>query len=55
VAGVASPGDSYYVQVQLDGSVRASGTGCPPWRQFLDDIPPLDDVRTKFTDGAGVA
>lgn len=51
VAGVK--GDNVYVQIQLDGTVRASGTGSPPWQKFLDDIPPLDDVRTKFTDGIG--
>jgi tetratricopeptide (TPR) repeat protein len=52
-AGIATPGDNYYVQIQMDGSVRASGAGIPPWKKFLDDIPPLDDVRTKFTDGGG--
>jgi len=53
-AGITSPGDNYYVQVQMDGSVRASGAGIPPWKKFLDDIPPLDDVRTKFTDGGNI-
>ena len=53
-AGVTSPGDHFYVQVQLDGSVRASGGGNPPWRQFIDDIPPLDDVRTALSDGKGM-
>lgn len=54
VAGVG-PNDSVYVQVQLDGSVRASGVGIPPWRQFLDDLPEMDSVRTKLTDGRGMA
>lgn len=53
-AGVKSPGDNYYVQIQLDGSVRASGAGTPPWRQFLDDVPTLSDIRTKLTDGKGM-
>jgi tetratricopeptide (TPR) repeat protein len=53
-AGITSPGDNFYVQVQMDGSVRASGAGIPPWKKFLDDIPPLDDVRTKFTDGGNM-
>lgn len=44
----------FYAQVQLDGSVRASGVGLPPWERFLGDIPELDDVRTKLTDGAGL-
>ena len=54
-AGVKSPGDNYYVQIQLDGSVRASGAGTPPWKQFLEDVPKLDDIRTKLTDGKGMA
>ncbi|KAL4854848.1 Protein LOW PSII ACCUMULATION 1 [Chlorella vulgaris] len=45
--------DTIYVQVQLDGTVRASGAGMPPWTQFLDDIPELGDIRTKVTDGIG--
>lgn len=53
-AGVKSPGDNYYVQIQLDGSVRASGAGTPPWKQFLDDVPTLSDIRTKLTDGKGM-
>lgn len=40
---------SLYAQIQLDGSVRTSGGGIPPFRQWLDDIPELDDVRTKLT------
>ncbi|PSC70246.1 LOW PSII ACCUMULATION chloroplastic [Micractinium conductrix] len=46
--------DAVYVQVQLDGTVRASGAGMPPWRQLVDDLPELDSVRTKFTDGVGL-
>lgn len=46
---------NYYVQVQLDGTVRASGVGNPPWEKFIVDLPPLDDVRTKLTDGRGIA
>jgi tetratricopeptide (TPR) repeat protein len=50
-AGVLTAQLNYYVQVQLDGSVRASGVGNPPWSKLLDDLPKLDDVRTKLTDG----
>ena len=47
-------GDSFvFVQVQLDGSVRSSGLGIPPWERFCGDLAPLDDIRTKFTDGLG--
>ena len=41
-------------QVQLDGTVRASGIGIPPWTAFIKDLPELSSVRTKFTDGAGI-
>jgi hypothetical protein len=40
-------------QVQLDGTVRSSGTGTPPWGRFLGDLPTLDSVRTQMTDGIG--
>eukprot|EP00892_Ulva_mutabilis_P000886 jgi/Ulvmu1/10799/UM069_0034.1 len=42
-----------YIQVQLDGSVRASGNGVPPFPRFIGDIPTLDSIRTGFTDGVG--
>ncbi|CAL8467582.1 g7120 [Coccomyxa elongata] len=50
-AGVT--GDDFYVQIQLDGSVRRSGLGTPPWDKWLDDIPELDSLQTKLTDGIG--
>ncbi len=40
-------------QVQLDGTVRSSGRGTPDWAKFVDDLPRLDSVRTRFTDGIG--
>lgn len=46
-------GDHVFVQIQLDGTVRSSGLGSPPWEKFLDDLAPLDDIRTRFTDGLG--
>jgi tetratricopeptide (TPR) repeat protein len=49
-----SAGSNYYVQIQLDGTVRASGVGMPPWAQFMDDIPELDSLRTKLSDGRGL-
>lgn len=42
-----------YIQVQLNGTVRASGRGIPPWAKFLDDLAPLSSIRTTFTDGIG--
>ena len=41
------------LQVQLDGSVRRSGVGTPPWDRWLDDIPTVDSVQTRLTDGIG--
>ncbi|KAJ9527361.1 hypothetical protein QJQ45_025630 [Haematococcus lacustris] len=54
-AFVNMPADStnVYVQVQLDGTVRTSGRGRPNWEKLVADLPPLDDVRTRFTDGIG--
>ena len=46
-------GDQVFVQIQLDGTVRSSGLGSPPWEKFLSDLAPLDDLRTRFTDGMG--
>ncbi|DBB16251.1 TPA: hypothetical protein ACH3X3_014572 [Trebouxia sp. C0006] len=46
-------GDHVFVQIQLDGTVRSSGIGSPPWEKFLSDLAPLDDLRTRFTDGMG--
>eukprot|EP01023_Acetabularia_acetabulum_P018112 TRINITY_DN1915_c1_g1_i1.p1 TRINITY_DN1915_c1_g1~~TRINITY_DN1915_c1_g1_i1.p1 ORF type:complete len:146 (+),score=43.36 TRINITY_DN1915_c1_g1_i1:266-703(+) len=46
-------GEDCYIQVQLDGSVRSSGTGAPPWTKFLGDLPALKSIRTTFTDGVG--
>ena len=45
-------GASFYVQVQLDGRVRASGVGAPNWALLARDLPPLDSLQTKLTDGA---
>jgi hypothetical protein len=42
-----------WVQVQLDGTVRSSGVGAPPWGRFIGDLPELDSLRTKMTDGIG--
>ena len=49
LSGKANEEYCLYAQLQLDGSVRTSGNSVPPFRQWLDDIPELDDVRTKWT------
>ncbi len=42
-------------QVQLDGSVRASGAGVPPWERWKVDLPELDSLQTRLTDGVGTS
>jgi hypothetical protein len=41
------------MQIQLDGTVRASDVGTPPWARLLADLPPMDSLRTRVTDGIG--
>ena len=48
-AGLA--GSTFYVQIQLDGTVRASGVGAPPWASLARDLPALDSLQTTLTDG----
>ena len=31
-----------YVGLRLDGRVRASGMGCPPWGRFTAELAPLE-------------
>jgi hypothetical protein len=47
--------DALYVQVQLDGSVRSSGVGQPPWAKFVEELPELDSIQTRLTDGIGMS
>lgn len=42
-----------YAQIQLDGVVRSSGRGPPPFEKLISDIPELDSVVSKFGDGRG--
>ena len=42
-------------QVQLDGTVRASALGAPNWGKLIDDLPPLNDIRTSLGDGVGTS
>lgn len=44
-----------YAQIQLDGVVRSSGKGSPPFEKLISDIPELDSMQTKFGDGRGMA
>ncbi|EFJ44781.1 acetylglucosaminyltransferase [Volvox carteri f. nagariensis] len=52
-AGLSPREPNCYIQVQLDGTVRSSGPGTPPWRQLVEDLPLLSDFRTRLMDGVG--
>ena len=40
-----------FVGLRKDGRVRASGLGCPPWAQFVAQLPPEDGMWSGFLDG----
>lgn len=40
-----------YVGLRLDGRVRASGKGCPPWAQFAVELAPMEGMWKGFFDG----
>ena len=42
------------VQVQLDGSVRSSGVGAPPYQKLVEYLPELGSLTTRLTDGKGL-
>lgn len=50
VAG-ADPSKGLYVGLRMDGRVRASGTGCPPWAAFAAQLPPVGGMWEGFGDG----
>jgi len=52
-ASLAAGERNVWVQVQLDGSVRASGVGTPPWARLVDVLPVLGSLQTTLTDGIG--
>ncbi|KAI8464506.1 MAG: hypothetical protein J3K34DRAFT_114825 [Monoraphidium minutum] len=52
-AGMERVKRNVWVQVQLDGTVRSSDVGSPPWARMVADLPPLDSFKTKVTDGIG--
>jgi hypothetical protein len=52
-AGLDRSRRNVWVQIQLDGTVRSSGTGTPNWDRLVEDLPSLDSVRTRMTDGVG--
>ena len=40
-----------YVGLRLDGRVRASGRGCPPWDIFAAQLPPVEGFFSGLWDG----
>ena len=40
-----------YVGLRLDGRVRASGTGCPPWGIFAMQLAPMSGMWAGIFDG----
>jgi len=50
VAG-ADAGKGLYVGLRMDGRVRASGVGCPPWAAFAAQLPPVGGMWEGFGDG----
>jgi hypothetical protein len=50
VSGVKA-GTGVYLSLRLDGRVRASGVGQPPWALLASSLPPVDGVFSGFLDG----
>ena len=40
-----------YVGLRMDGRVRASGRGVPPWFRIANELPPLEGMWSGFGDG----
>lgn len=47
----ASLSKGLYVGLRLDGRVRASGTGCPPWPIFAKQLAPMSGMWKGIFDG----
>ena len=51
LAGKAKIENGLYVGLRIDGRVRASGSGAPPWAAFAAQLPPMEGVFKGFGDG----
>ncbi|CAA7047473.1 unnamed protein product, partial [Microthlaspi erraticum] len=40
-----------YLSLRLDGRVRGSGVGYPPWQAFVAQLPPVKGMWTGLLDG----
>lgn len=49
-AGV-SPESPVYLSLRLDGRVRGSGVGYPPWNAFVAQLPPVKGIWSGLLDG----
>lgn len=45
------PDKGLYIGLRMDGRVRASGVGQPPWAIFAAQLPPANGMWTGFMDG----
>lgn len=50
LAGV-SPESPVYMSLRMDGRVRGSGVGYPPWNAFVAQLPPVKGLWTGLLDG----
>ncbi|CBI37231.3 unnamed protein product, partial [Vitis vinifera] len=50
LAGV-SPESPVYLSLRMDGRVRGSGVGYPPWNAFVAQLPPIKGMWTGLLDG----
>ncbi|XP_057425124.1 protein LOW PSII ACCUMULATION 1, chloroplastic [Lotus japonicus] len=50
LAGVSSE-SPVYLSLRLDGRVRGSGVGYPPWNAFVAQLPPVKGMWTGLLDG----
>lgn len=50
MAGVSSD-SPVYLSLRLDGRVRGSGVGYPPWNAFVAQLPPVKGIWTGLLDG----
>ena len=40
-----------YIYLCLDGHVRGTGVGYPPWNAFVAQLPPLKGIWSSVLDG----
>ncbi|XP_073151622.1 protein LOW PSII ACCUMULATION 1, chloroplastic, partial [Henckelia pumila] len=46
-----SPESSVYLSLRMDGRVRGSGVGYPPWNAFIAQLPPVKGIWSGLLDG----